>query len=92
MIFNMVVVLAALIMVALFAVMNASAVSVSLIFWHIKEISLAVVILSSVGIGILLAGAVALYQKMNDRMKIRSLESKMKELERQMNQRNLPLQ
>ncbi len=92
MIFNLVVLLAALAVVALFAVTNASAVSVNLIFWQVKDASLAIVLLSSVGVGVLLAGIAALYQKINDRIKIRSLESKVKELERQINQRGLTLQ
>lgn len=92
MIFNLVVLIVALSAVALFAVTNASAVSVSLIFWQLKDVSLAIVILSSVAVGIVLTGILAIYQKISDRIKIRSLESKVKELERQINQRGLSLQ
>ncbi|MFA5103830.1 MAG: LapA family protein [Candidatus Margulisiibacteriota bacterium] len=92
MIFNLVILLVALSAVASFVAINASSVSVSLIFWQFKDVSLAIVVLSAVAVGIILAGIVAVYQKINDHIKIRSLESKVKELERQINQRSLPLQ
>jgi uncharacterized integral membrane protein len=92
MIFYLVVVLAVSIAAAVFAVSNASPVSVNLIFWQLQDVSLALVILVSAAVGIAVSSAIAVYVKINDAMKIRSLESRVRELDRQATQRGLPLQ
>lgn len=92
MIFYLVVVLAFSIAAAVFAVSNASPVSVNLFLWQLREVSLALVILISAAVGIAVSSAVAVYVKINDTIKIRSLESRVRELERQISQRGLPLQ
>lgn len=92
MIFYLVVVLAVSVAAAVFAVSNASPVSVNLFLWQLREVSLALVILVSAAVGIALSSAVAVYVKINDTIKIRSLESRVRELDRQTSQRGLPLQ
>ena len=92
MIMNLTVLLVLAIAVALFAVANSSAVIINLILWQSQQVSLAIVILVSVLSGFIAAGVIAVLQKIRDGLKIKQLESKIKELERYISQRGLPLQ
>jgi len=92
MIMNLTVLLVLAVMVALFAVANSSAVVINLILWQSQQVSLAIVILVSVLSGFIAAGVIAVLQKIRDGLKIKQLESKIKELERYISQRGLPLQ
>lgn len=92
MIMNLTVLLVLAIVVALFAVANSSAVIINLILWQSQQVSLSVVILVSVLSGFIAAGVIAVLQKIRDGLKIKQLESKIKELERHISQRGLPLQ
>lgn len=92
MIFYLVVILVFSLIAAVFAVSNSSVVSVNLILWQLPEVSLALVILASAAVGMAAASAVSICIKINDMVKIRSLESKVRELDRRINQRGLPLQ
>jgi uncharacterized integral membrane protein len=92
MIFYLVLIVAVSIAVAVFAVSNASLVSVNLIFWRLSDASLALVILLSAAAGAVAASIVAAYIKIKDMARLRSLESQIKELQRQIDQRGLPLQ
>ncbi len=92
MIFYLVLIVAVSIAVAVFAVSNASLVSVNLIFWRLNDASLALVILLSAAAGAVAASIVAAYIKIKDMARLRSLESQIKELQRQIDQRGLPLQ
>jgi len=92
MIFYLVLIVAVSIAVAVFAVSNASLVSVNLIFWRLNDASLALVILLSAAAGAVAASIVAAYIKIKDMARLRSLESQIKELQRQIDQRGLPPQ
>jgi len=92
MIMNLTVLLILAVVVALFAVANSSAVVINLILWQSQQVSLAIVILVSVLSGFIAAGVIAVLQKIRDGLKIKQLESKIKELERHISQRGLPLQ
>lgn len=92
MIMNLTVLLVLAVVVALFAVANSSAVIINLILWQSQQVSLSIVILVSVLSGFIAAGIIAVFQKVKDGLKIKQLESKIKELERHISQRGLPLQ
>jgi len=92
MIMNLTVLLILAVVVALFAVANSSAVIINLILWQSQQVSLSIVILVSVLSGFIAAGIIAVFQKVKDGLKIKQLESKIKELERHISQRGLPLQ
>ncbi len=92
MIINLTVLLVLAVVVALFAVANSSAVIINLILWQSQQVSLSIVILVSVLSGFIAAGIIAVFQKIKDGLKIKQLESKVKELERHISQRGLPLQ
>ena len=81
MFFNLFVILALAIIVAMFTISNAVPVTVGLIFWKSQQVSLAVVILVSVMIGVIFTAAIALYQKIKDGIKIYQLEKRIRELE-----------
>lgn len=81
MIFRLIVVLVLSIIVAAFAVANSTVVSVNLIFWQTRQMSLSIVILTCVVIGVIFTGLIGIYQKTLDNFKIYKLEAKIRELE-----------
>ena len=88
--FNIFVILSVSVAVTAFAVANSTPVSVNLIFWQSREMSLSIVILVSVLAGFSFAGLLALYQKIRDLLKIADLETKLRRA-KQENQGDEPL-
>ena len=73
--------------VTAFAVANSTPVSVNLIFWQSRQMSLSIVILVSVLTGFSFAGLLALYQKVKDLLKMADLEAKLRRAQQQNNEK-----
>lgn len=71
------------IVIAGFASLNSAPVSLNLLFWKAPEVSLALVVLFSVLLGVIMAALFGTPQYVKTMQKIRELETKIKELERQ---------
>ncbi len=61
--------------VALFTVQNLERVTVTVVLWRFPDVPIAVVVLASLGAGIIIAGVPLLLQRWNLRRRIRRLES-----------------
>ncbi len=79
MVFNLAVIVIMAILISTFAISNSGPVTVSLVFYQVKDVSLAIVILVSVLSGIIFAGILGLYQKVKDGIRIYRLESELKQ-------------
>ncbi len=82
MVANLIFLLAFSVLIAIFALTNSQAVSVNLIFWHVGQVSLAVLILVSIIIGAVFSGVLGLYHKIKDAMRIRLLEKELREYQK----------
>ncbi len=85
--FNIFVILTVSLGVTAFAVANSTPVSVNLIFWQSRQMSLSIVILVSVLTGFSFAGLLALYQKVKDLLKMADLEAKLRRAQQQNNEK-----
>ncbi|MFA5097381.1 MAG: LapA family protein [Candidatus Margulisiibacteriota bacterium] len=85
--FNIFVILTVSLGVTAFAVANSTPVSVNLIFWQSRQMSLSIVILVSVLTGFSFAGLLALYQKIKDLLKMADLEAKLRRAQQQNNEK-----
>ncbi|MBN2058145.1 MAG: LapA family protein [Candidatus Saganbacteria bacterium] len=71
------------ILIATFASLNSTSVSVNLLFWKAPEISLALVVLFSVLGGVIIAGLFGLPQYLKTKKRIKELESQSGSLEKE---------
>src|SRR5436305_14282862 len=68
-------------LIALFAVQNTTAVNVSILFWSINQVSVAVLILATAVVGALITVLAGIPRLVRDRLRLRALRKQLRQAE-----------